>query len=167
MRLVLSPEGELFVDYRSKLPGRGAWVTPSREVLEALEKTPKVLQHAFKQPVSAQNLLEKVRAANRKALVDALSLAARAGALIGGGKRVREALGEPGCLALLFAADASPRLKEDLRGRAEGVFCLELETSRADLGAQIGKGPRAAMVVKASKPGKHLKRELQRHAALR
>jgi predicted RNA-binding protein YlxR (DUF448 family) len=167
VRLVLSPEGELFVDYRGKLPGRGAWVFPQKEIIVKLESQPKVLARAFRQPVDASGLLEKVRQANTRALMDALSLAARAGALVGGGKRVREALSHSRCAGLVIAADASSRLKVDLGRRSEGIERFILDLDRDALGAQIGKGPRAAMVVIASKPGRHLLRELQRHSALR
>lgn len=167
VRLVLSPEGELFVDYRAKLPGRGAWICPEREVLEALESRPKVLSRAFKQAVDPIGVLEKVRFSNERALMDALSLAARAGALVGGGDRVRDALSQKKCAALIFASDVSPRLKADLEKRNEGVKTFYLHLNRELLGVRIGKGPRAAMVVISSKPGKHLIRELQRHHALR
>ena len=33
LRLVLSPEGEVFPDYRGRLGGRGAWVTPNRAAI--------------------------------------------------------------------------------------------------------------------------------------
>jgi predicted RNA-binding protein YlxR (DUF448 family) len=167
VRLVLSPEGGLFVDYRAKLPGRGAWVCPQTTVLKDLERKPKVLARAFQQAVDPTGLLEKVRQANRRALLDALSLAARSGALVGGGQRVRDALNAKKCAALIFAEDASPRLKADLERRAEAVDTFFLDLDREAFGAQIGKGPRAAMVVISSKPGRHLIRELQRHHALR
>ena len=87
--------------------------------------------------------------------------------MVGGGKRVREALGDPKCEGLLLASDASPRLKADLEHRSERVLRFELDLNRDAFGAQIGKGPRSAMAVMASKPGRHLIRELQRHYALR
>ena len=167
VRLVLSPEGELCVDYRARLPGRGAWVVAERAVLEVLEAKPKILRSAFRQPVSSDGVLDKVREANRRAVGDALSIAARAGALVGGGKRVREAIASKNCIALLFASDASDRLRKDLEGRDNSVFSLNMEQGCDELGARIGKGPRSAMAVMSSKPGRHLKRELQRHAALR
>jgi len=167
VRLVLSPEGELFVDYRAKIPGRGAWVSPERKILETLESKPKILRSAFRQHVSVDGILDKVRSANRRALGDALSIAARAGALVGGGKRVREAIASKNCVAILFASDASPRLRVDLAERDNAVFSIDMEHDCSTLGAKIGKGPRSAVAVMSSKPGKHLKRELQRHAALR
>jgi hypothetical protein len=167
VRLVLSPEGELFVDYRAKLPGRGAWVLPEKGVLERLEKQPKLLQRAFRRPVETEGILQKVQDSNRLAVQNALSLAARSGVLIGGGKRVREALAGPRCLGVIFAEDASPRLKRDLLSRVTDLLGYELTADRVALGAQIGKGPRAALAIIDSQPGRHLIRELQRHHALR
>lgn len=155
------------MDYRAKLPGRGAWVVPEREVLLRLESQPKLLQRAFRCSVRGEGILEKVRRSNSLALEHALSLAARSGCLVSGGKRVRDALGEPNCLGVLFAEDASPRLCRDLLSRKEGLLKLEIALDRAALGAQIGKGPRAAVAIMGSKPGRHLIRELQRHRALR
>ena len=167
VRLVLSPEGELFVDYRAKLPGRGAWVVPEREVLLRLQQQPKILQRAFRRPVKGEGILEKVQRSNALAVEHALSVAARSGCLVSGGKRVRDALGEDQCLGLLFSSDASSRLRRDLLSRREGVLELEFTLEQGALGAQIGKGPRAAIAIMSSKPGRHLIRELQRHLALR
>jgi ribosomal protein L7Ae-like RNA K-turn-binding protein len=155
------------VDYRAKLPGRGAWVVPEREVFLRLESQPKLLQRAFRCPVRATGILSKVLHANSIAVEHALSLAARSGCLVSGGKRVRDALAEQNCLGVLFAEDASPRLRRDLLSRNEGKLGLEIDLDRAQLGAQIGKGPRAAVAIMGSKPGRHLIRELQRHRALR
>lgn len=167
VRLVLSPEGELFVDYRGKLPGRGAWVSPEREVLEALEKKPKLISRAFRTSVNPNGLLEKLQAANERAVMDGLSLASRAGALVGGGKRVRETLQSSGCIGLVFSGDASERLKADLQGRKSEIPVFNLGLSSIELGGQIGKGSRSALAVIASKPGQYLIRELHRHCALR
>ncbi len=167
VRLVLSPEGELFVDYRGKLPGRGAWVSPEREVLETLEKQPKLLSRAFRTAVNPDGLLEKLQSANERAVMDGLSLASRAGALVGGGKRVREAVQSSRTIGLVLSADASERLRTDLEGRSKEIPVFILALSPDMLGAQIGKGPRSALAVIASKPGQYLIRELHRHCALR
>jgi len=167
VRLVLSPEGELFVDYRGKLPGRGAWVCPEREVLEALEQKPKLLSRAFRTSVNANGLLEKLQSVNYRAVMDGLSLASRAGALVGGGKRVREALQSSRCIGLVFSASTSERLKLDLSARNSEIPVFILGLSPEEIGGQIGKGPRSALAVISSKPGQYLIRELHRHCALR
>jgi len=167
VRLVLGPDGEVFVDYRSKLGGRGAWVTARRKELEILQKKPRILGRALKGQANPGNLLERVRAANFQALDYGLSLAARSGAVAGGKERVRAALSHGEALMLLLAEDASERLKTDLRGRARETPVLEVPMDRDTLGAKVGKGPRAALVIKRGKVGAYLVRELRRMDDLR
>ena len=166
VRLVRGPDGVVYVDYRARLPGRGAWVLPRRDALEKLEAKPRILNRALRGPADTSGLLERVRVANVAALQDALSIAARSGALHGGKDRVRLALGA-GALGVALAADASPRLVEDLRRRAGGRPVLAVGWTAAELGALVGKGPRAALAVLAGKPGAAVLRELRRFSELR
>ena len=50
IRVVRSPEGELSLDFRGKLPGRGAYVCPSPACLAKVRKS-KALERAFSAPV--------------------------------------------------------------------------------------------------------------------
>ena len=50
IRVVRSPEGELSLDFRGKLPGRGAYVCPSPACLAKARKS-KALERAFSAPV--------------------------------------------------------------------------------------------------------------------
>lgn len=167
VRLVISPEGDLLVDYRGKLPGRGAWVEPSRQAVEQIERKPGLLRRSLRAQPDTKGLLAKVQAANRKAVLDALSLCQRAGALRGGKEGVRGAISSGSALALVLASDTSPRLAVDLRSRAKELPVAVLDLDTSELGNRVGKGPRAALAVLASKPGKHLVRELRRYMALR
>lgn len=161
LRLVRGPEGRALVDYRGKLGGRGAWVTPRRAEIELLERKPRILSRALRAPVDTGGLLDRARSANLSAVAYALSIAARSGALAGGKQRVRAALAD-GALALVLASDASERLKRDLRTRAGDTPVLEIPLDRATLGARVGKGPRAALVIKRGKTGALLAMELRR-----
>ena len=155
------------MDYRGKLPGRGAWVTPSREVIERLQSNPKLLKRALKAQVSADGLLEQVREANHRALMDGLSLAARSGAAVSGGARVREAIASGKVVGLLFASDCSPRNRTELMGRCSNVPTADLPLTVEELGARVGKGPRSVIAVVRSSTGRNLRRELDRWVALR
>ncbi len=166
VRLVVAPDGLVHVDYRARLPGRGAWVTPKRSVIEQLEKKPRMLTRAFRRAVRTDGLLERIRAANAKALADALSLAARSGCLHGGKDRVRLALAD-GALAVLLAADASPRLAADLERRSGERLAVPLDWNSERLGAHVGKGPRSALAILPGKPGAAVLRELRRFSELR
>jgi len=167
VRLVAGPDGSVFVDYRAKLGGRGAWVTPRRECVALLEGKPRILNRALRARVNPAGLLEQVRRANLRAVGDALSLAARSGALAGGREPVRSALSAGSALAVLIASDTSERLARDLRSRAKGVLVVDMPWDREALGGRIGKGPRAALVVKRGKTGEKLRQELRRMEDLR
>ncbi len=166
VRLVLSPEGELLVDYRARLSGRGAWVEPSRVAVEQLQEKPGLLYRALKIRPDTTGLLEKVREANLRAVLDALTLCARAGALAAGKDGVRAAIRSDRALAVLLASDISPRLKADLERRCGPIPCVTFALDREALGTTVGKGLRAALAVLAGKPGRHMLRELHRYQAL-
>lgn len=167
VRLVRAPDGQVFCDYRGKLAGRGAWATPSTEVLLKLEKAPGILYRPLQGKCKTEGLLEQVRAANWKAVLGTLGLAAKAGLLVGGKDGVRSALGNPSAKVLLLAEDASPRLVKDLAVRAGDRLVVQMPLDTERLGAQIGKGPRAALVVTSGRPARALLDELHRLHSLR
>ena len=167
IRLIRSPEGEVLVDYRGRLGGRGAWVLPRRDAIAKLEKRPRILSRTLHGPVKTEGLLAAVQDANRLAVEGALSLAARSGSVVGGGERVRGALKSDRAAALILAGDASPRGFQDLTRRAGDLPVVVLHFDRDSLGAHVGRGPRAALVVLRGKAGDYLLRELRRWLALR
>jgi len=167
IRLVVAPSGELFVDYRGKLPGRGAWVVPSKAALLKIENAPKLVRRSLRQDVDPSGLLDKVRAANSVAVMHALTLAARSGSLVAGGQRVRDSISSGDALAAVFASNCSERLKADIISRCKGETCVELPLTVDELGARIGKGQRAVLIVINSSTGRNLLRELDCMVALR
>lgn len=50
IRVVRSPEGQVFLDFRGKLPGRGAYVCPNPACLAKAKKS-KALERAFSAPL--------------------------------------------------------------------------------------------------------------------
>ena len=50
IRVVKSPEGQLSLDFRGKLPGRGAYVCPNPECLKRARKS-RALERAFSSPL--------------------------------------------------------------------------------------------------------------------
>ncbi len=50
IRVVRSPEGQLSLDFRGKLPGRGAYVCPNPACLAKTKKS-KALERAFSAPL--------------------------------------------------------------------------------------------------------------------
>jgi predicted RNA-binding protein YlxR (DUF448 family) len=129
IRFVLSPAGEVTPDLAARLPGRGAWVTSSREAIELAAKKG-AFARAFKAPARiSPGLVQEVESLLVKRTLDGLGLAKRAGDLILGFEAVREAIrgARPACL--IEAVDGS----ED--GRAK-VLAL----ARAAHGPEAGAG---------------------------
>ncbi len=107
IRFVIGPDGEVVADLKRRLPGRGVWVTGTREALNEAVKR-KSFSRGFRRDVRlpadfvvrTEHLLE--RAAN-----DALAVASKAGLVIAGFARVKAGLEQGEVVALLHAAEAS------------------------------------------------------------
>lgn len=108
IRFVLSPEGEVTPDLKRKLPGRGAWVTKSRvDVAEAVSR--KAFARAFGESAkAAADLPDLVAKLMRHDLVQALSLARKAGLAVAGFTKVEDAAKQAGILAVIHVTGAAP-----------------------------------------------------------
>jgi predicted RNA-binding protein YlxR (DUF448 family) len=124
LRFVVAPDGSVVPDLKRKLPGRGLWVTATREALaEAVKR--KIFGKGFKQDVRTgaelialtENLLER-------AALDALAIAGKAGQVVAGFMKTEAAIGRSQLLAVLHARDAADdgvrKLNAALHRRFEG-----------------------------------------------
>jgi uncharacterized protein len=109
IRFVLDPSGAVVPDLKRRLPGRGAWITATREALgTAISR--KAFARAFRRDVRVP--MELVAITERlieQAALDALAMSRKAGKLTVGFAKTESALacGRP-VVALLHAADAAP-----------------------------------------------------------
>lgn len=107
IRFVVGPGSHVVPDVKRKLPGRGLWITGSREAVEEAVKR-NVFARGFKQDLrvsadlagTADQMLER-------AALDALAIAGKAGLVIAGSGKVEAALGREDIAALIHAADAA------------------------------------------------------------
>jgi len=114
IRFVLGPAGEVVADVKRKLPGRGIWITSSRAAIEEAVKR-NVFARSFKRDVRvAGDLAAQVERLLQRAALDALAMAAKAGAVVGGFAKVEAAIGQDEVLALIHAADGSAQGKRKL-----------------------------------------------------
>jgi uncharacterized protein len=108
IRFVVGPNGEAVPDIKSKLPGRGVWVTATREALEEAIKR-KAFARGFKRDVRLpQDLAAHTERLLEQAVLDALAMAHKAGLVAPGFGRVGQALERENVAALLHAAEAAP-----------------------------------------------------------
>lgn len=107
LRFVVAPDGTVVPDLGAKLPGRGAWVTVTREALaQAMKK--KAFGRAFKGKGRADAALpELVESLLEKDALGALGFANKAGRVVTGTARVNEALQGGDVAVLIHASDAA------------------------------------------------------------
>jgi len=138
LRFVIGPDAEIVPDIESRLPGRGLWLTPHRDIV-ARAVAKRVFARAARQSVTAgPELPDRVEALLARRCGDGLGLARRAGLAIAGFDRVVEAVrrGDAGLLLLALDAGENGRGKLAELGRALSLACV----LRADeLGAAFGR----------------------------
>jgi uncharacterized protein len=115
IRFVVAPSGEVVADLKRKLPGRGLWVSASRQaVAEATRRNQ--FGKGFRRDVRvAPTLAADIEILLVRSVVEALAMAAKAGQVICGFSKVEGALEQRQAQALIHAAD----------GAADGIRKLD------------------------------------------
>ena len=122
IRFVVSPQGEVIPDLKRRLPGRGLWISASRQVVAEA-----VRRHQFGKGFRRDVRVAPTLAADTEALlvrsvVEALAMAAKAGQVVSGFSKVEAALGSrqgrSAIAALIHASD----------GAADGIRKLDALT---------------------------------------
>jgi uncharacterized protein len=112
IRFVVSPQGEVVPDLKRKLPGRGLWVSASRQaVAEAVRRNQ--FGKGFKREVRAAPMLATdTEALLVRSTVEALAMAAKAAQVVSGFSKVEDTLRQRQAhvqiQALIHASDGAP-----------------------------------------------------------
>lgn len=138
VRFCLSPEGMVVPDVLSRLPGRGFYVTASREALDkAIAKG--LMARAAKQPVTlAPDMLALIEVQLARRVTDYISMARKAGDAVCGFEKVKDWLNKDKAAVLIQASDGSERGKEKLyppEGEGSLIGCL----TSGELGLAFGR----------------------------
>ncbi len=145
LRLVVGPDGEVVPDPKATLPGRGAWILPDQERLRQLVRRKGVVESALGVNVDTAALVAEIRASIARSALDGLSIAAAAGALIGGQERLSEALLSGKVDLVVVASDAAERTLERLETAGEEAEFISSPWTSEQLGARVGRGALAAV----------------------
>ncbi len=107
IRFVPAPDGSITPDLARKLPGRGVWVTCNAEMLsEALRS--KAFAKSLKRKVTASDdLVDQVEQLMIRRVIEALSLANKAGCLVTGFSKIDAELSRGNLVVLLHGREAS------------------------------------------------------------
>src|SRR5207248_9956316 len=130
LRFVVGPDGEIVPDVAARLPGRGLWLTPRRDIVERATAKRLFARAARRLVTVPPDLADRVEALLARRCGEALGLARRAASAVSGFERVAEAVRRGPAAALLFALDGA-------------------ETGRRKLGA-LGRQLPAATVMSAA-----------------
>jgi uncharacterized protein len=115
IRFVVAPSGEVIPDLKRKLPGRGLWISASRQrVAEAVRRNQ--FGKGFKRDVrAAATLAADTESLLERSAIEALAMAAKAGQVVSGFSKVEDALKQGQAAALIHASD----------GAADGIRKLD------------------------------------------
>jgi predicted RNA-binding protein YlxR (DUF448 family) len=107
IRFVVGPGGEAVPDLKSKLPGRGVWVTATHDALADAVKR-KTLARGFKRQVRLTgDLVEQTERLLESAVLDALAMAGKAGLVATGFGKTETALANDRVVGVIHAAEAA------------------------------------------------------------
>lgn len=132
IRFVASPDGELVPDLEERLPGRGMWLKADAAAFAVAIRKGSFAKAARRGIKAPADLAEQVDRLLERRCLDRIGLARRAGQLIAGYEKVREALktgrvGRSGPPALLVeAADGSKEQKAKIIALAPRLPVLGL-----------------------------------------
>lgn len=148
LRLAISPDGLVLPDVAAKAPGRGAWITPDRAMLEtalAEGHLRKALMRAFKGAALTipDDLADRIQAALTRHLSDRLGLELRSGKIVLGSARIEEQARSGRIATLLHASDSS----EDGRRKLDQAWRVGSETEGSGMRGQVLPLDRTALSV--------------------
>ncbi len=128
IRFVAGPDGSVVPDLKRKLPGRGVWVTASRDhVQRAVEKT--LFARGLKANAKAdQALAGQVEALLLETALGALGFARKAGQCVTGSGKTESAIRSGKVLSILHASDGAEdglrKIRQAAKAAADGDMAV-------------------------------------------
>ena len=144
IRFVLAPDGTVVPDLRRRLPGRGVWVTATRQALAAAIAR-KAFARSYKRNVAvAPDFVASTERLLERAALDALAIARKAGNVAIGFAKTEAALARGPVVALLHAAgagaDGVKKLANAVRSRPDADSVVVIDTfTQAQLDLALGR----------------------------
>jgi predicted RNA-binding protein YlxR (DUF448 family) len=169
MRFVLGPDAAVVPDLKRTLPGRGVWVTATRDAVATAAKK-RLFGRGFGEEARADpDLADRIERLMLDATLGTLGLARKAGQVVLGFAKVEAAIGAGGLGALVHASEAAPdglhKLAAALRRRSgeESGIPVVRSFSGAQLDLALGRSNVVHAAVLAGRAGEIF---IERHNAL-
>ncbi len=138
LRFVVSPSGEVVPDVERRLPGRGIWLSPRRDVVNTAVSKRLFARAARRAVAVPEDLADRVAALLCRRCLDAMALARRAAQALCGFEKVKAEVKAGRVAVLVQARDAAEDGKCKMRALASGVPVVELFDA-VELGAPFGR----------------------------
>ncbi|MCH8997132.1 MAG: RNA-binding protein [Proteobacteria bacterium] len=170
IRFVAAPDGTVVPDLAERLPGRGLWLSPQRDVM-ARACARNLFARAAKRSLRVpDDLVDSVERMLTRRCLDLVGLAKRSGQAVSGYQRVAASLATGRAAVLLAAVDAAEegrrKLRALARARGLGTAVVELFTAE-ELGRAMGHDARVHVAVAPGGVAARLAKEIARLESLR
>ncbi len=166
VRFVLSPSDDVTPDLKRKLPGRGVWVSASRDLIDVAARKGHFSRGFKHQARCAEDLPEMVSRLLYKEATNLISLCNRAGLVTHGFEKVSAALTKAQVTAVLVASDAGDDGKNKIASKARsagrGAKVLTI-FPRDDLSLALGRTNVVHAAVHKGDLADHLVRAAERY----
>lgn len=129
LRFTLIPGNIVVPDFKKKLPGRGLYVSNSKQVLDTAVKKNYFAKATKGRGRADANLVDLVENLLKKKGLETINLARKAGDLVTGFEKVREVLGKGKAAFILEASDAGADGHEKMLAQAKGLDVFVLYSS--------------------------------------
>ncbi len=170
VRYVVAPDGALMVDYRHRLPGRGAYTCCSVACMQAaIEK--KQFQRSFRGRCSdcdVNSIRQQLSQALEQKIINLLGMARKSAKAVSGSNAVIAGLRQSADIGLvIITEDISPAIADKIKSLADRqqVACSQL-LSKDLLGQILGKGERSVVAVERGSLANAILIELHRYKQL-
>ena len=171
IRYVVAPNGNLLVDYRQKLPGRGAYTCPS---IECIEKA--AVKNGFTrcfrgrcQSISKEDIVKQLGNSILSKIESLLGMARKAGMVTSGSNMVMDQLRKPQCDfgLVLTAQDISPDIGRKIEAITARVNIPHSIVFKKDkIGHILGKEERSVVGILSGTLADTMLTELSRYRLL-
>jgi predicted RNA-binding protein YlxR (DUF448 family)/ribosomal protein L30E len=166
LRFVISPDGEMVPDVGSRLPGRGLWVTPRRDILESAFAKRSFAKAARRSISMAPGLADRVEALLVTRCCEALGLARRSGLAVAGFEKVRDSVRSRKAGVLLVALDGAEGSRRKVRALAHDLPVV-IALTAAEMGAIFGRDHVVNVAVGGGRLSSRLVADAQKVAGFR
>lgn len=166
VRFVVSPGGEVVPDLAGRLPGRGFWLRPERDMMRPAVLAREIAKAAGTQATVPDDLSDRLERLLVERCMQVIGLARRAGQVVTGFEKVAAGLRSGTSGVLVEAADGARDGRRKLRALAPDVPVVSLFTA-AELGAVLGRESATHVLVCAGKLAARLRSEAAKLEGLR